>query len=212
MAALPHLRAAGGGALIHISSVEARRGLPFQSAYAASKHGITGFLEALRLELKQEGVPISVTEILPSAINTPFFNKARTKLGVKPMGLQPIYQPQLVADAILYAAEHPIREFVVGGAGKAMKITQELSPGLADQILLRIGFDGQKTEEPKSEGAADNLYAPMQGYDRVEGDFSARASRNTIFNWISQHPVASKAVALSALLSALAFTRLAARD
>jgi hypothetical protein len=122
------------------------------------------------------------------------------------MGLHRMYQPQLVADAILYAAEHPIREFVVGGAGKAMKMTQELSPGLADQILLRIGFEGQKTEEPKNETAADNLYAPLQGYDRVEGDFSDKASGRTIFNWISKHPIASKAVALCALVTALAFT------
>jgi NAD(P)-dependent dehydrogenase (short-subunit alcohol dehydrogenase family) len=212
MAALPHLRNAGGGALIHISSVEARRGLPFQSAYAASKHGITGFLESLRLELKQEGVPISVTEIIPSAINTPLFNKARTKLGVKPMGLQPIYQPQLVADAILYAAEHPIRDFVVGGAGKAMKMTQELLPGLADQILLRIGFEGQKTDEAKPETAPDNLYAPMRGYNQVQGDFSDKASGRTIFNWISKNPIASKAVALCAVVAALAFTSIFAPE
>ena len=79
-----------------------------QSAYAASKHGMKSFLEALHLELQHEDVPISVTEVMPSSINTPFFNKARTKLGVKPQGMPPIYQPSIVTDAILYAAEHPI--------------------------------------------------------------------------------------------------------
>jgi hypothetical protein len=100
----------------------------------------------------------------------------------------------------------------VGGAGKAMKMTQELSPGLADQILLRIGFEGQKTEEAKQETAPDNLYAPLRGYDQVEGDFSDKASRRTIFNWISKNPIASKAVALCALIAALAFTSIFASE
>src|SRR5215203_627771 len=93
MAALPHLKREGRGALIHVSSVEAKRSLPFHSAYGASKHGIDGFLEALRVELKHEGWPIGVTQLLPATINTPFFDKARTKLGVKPVAPPPIYQP-----------------------------------------------------------------------------------------------------------------------
>ena len=205
MAALPHLRKNGSGALIHISSIEARRALPYQSAYAASKHGITGFLEALRLELKHAGVPISVTEILPATINTPFFDKARTKLGVKPVGLPPIYQPQAVSDAILYAAEHPTREFVVGGAGKVMKLTQEVAPGLADQILLRIGFKGQQTNEPNSESAPDNLYDPLPGYDRVEGSFSDRATTSGVSNFIEKHPWVSRMIAITALSAATAY-------
>ena len=100
MAALPHMRRAGRGALIHISSIEARRAFPYHSAYAASKHGIDGFLEALRVELQHEGLPISVTQVLPAGINTPFFNKARTKIGVKPRPLPPLYQPSTVADAV----------------------------------------------------------------------------------------------------------------
>ena len=86
MAALPHLKREGRGALIHISSVEAKRSFPFHSAYGASKHGIDGFLEALRVELKHEGWPIGVTQVMPATINTPFFDKGRTKLGVKPVG------------------------------------------------------------------------------------------------------------------------------
>src|SRR5215211_3855330 len=110
MAALPHLKRAGRGALIHISSVEAKRSFPFHSAYGASKHGIDGFLEALRVELKHEGWPISVTQVMPGTINTPFFDKGRTKLGVKPVGVPPIYEPETVANMILYAAENPVRD------------------------------------------------------------------------------------------------------
>src|SRR5688572_30215200 len=146
MVALPCLRRAGGGALIHISSVEARRALPYQSAYAASKHGLSGMLDALRLELQHEKVPISVTEILPASVNTPFFDKARTKLGVRPTGVKPMYDPRAVSDAILHAATHPVREFVVGGAGKLLQWTQDLAPGLADKMLLRVAFQGQRTD------------------------------------------------------------------
>jgi NAD(P)-dependent dehydrogenase (short-subunit alcohol dehydrogenase family) len=195
MAALPPLRRAGGGALIHISSVEARRALPYQSAYAASKHGITGFLEALRLELKHENVPISVTEIMPASMNTPFFEKARTKLGVKPVGIAPLYNPQLVSDAILHAAEHPVREYVVGSAGKMLKFTQEVSSGLTDRILLKVAFDAQKTGEPKTAIAPDNLFTPLDGPSRVNGPFHP----NAMLNWIERHPLTMQLLAITAL-------------
>ena len=199
MAALPHLRHTGAGALIHVSSIEARRGLPYQSAYAASKHGITGFLDALRVELKHEGASISVTEILPASINTPLFDKARTKIGVKPIGIKPLYKPQLVSDAIVYAAQHPIREFVVGGAAKALQFTQEISGGLTDKILLKIGFEGQKTEEKKQDWAPDNLFAPLDGYDRVQGNWDGRAAGGAVSNWMQKHPVAARLIAIGAL-------------
>ena len=112
MAALPHIKREGRGAMIHISSVEAKRSFPFHSAYGASKHGIDGFLEALRVELKHEGWPISVTQVLPGTINTPFFDKGRTKIGVKPVGIPPIYEPETVANVIVYAAENPARDLV----------------------------------------------------------------------------------------------------
>jgi NAD(P)-dependent dehydrogenase (short-subunit alcohol dehydrogenase family) len=126
MAALPHIKREGRGALIHVSSLEAKRSFPFHSAYGAAKHGIDAFLEALRVELKHEGWPISVTQVLPGTINTPFFDKARTKLGVKPVGLPPIYEPGVVTDVILYTAEHPARDLVAGGAAQAMILNQRL--------------------------------------------------------------------------------------
>ena len=200
MVALPHLRRAGGGALIHISSIEARRALPFQSAYAASKHGMTGMIEALRLELERENVPISVSEILPASINTPFFDKARTKLGVKPTGVPPMYDPKAVSDAILHAAQHPLREFVVGGAGKLLKWTQEISPGLADRFLMKVAFEGQKTTEQKSASAPDNLYGPLPQYSSVEG---GGTSHRSSYNWVEKHTIASKLVLIGALTAAV---------
>jgi len=148
MAALPHLKREGRGALIHISSVEAKRSFPFHSAYGASKHGIDGFLEALRVELKHEGWPISVTQVMPGTINTPFFDKGRTKLGVKPVGVPPIYEPQTVANIILYAAENPARDLVSGGAAQALILNQRLSPRMLDAILTTRGF-----QPPEDRGA-----------------------------------------------------------
>ncbi|KAM3106775.1 SDR family oxidoreductase [Phormidesmis sp. 146-33] len=172
MAALPHLKREGRGALIHITSMEGRRSLPYQSAYSSSKHGTIGFLDALRIELKHEGFPISVANIMPGVINTPFYNKGKTKLGVKPTGIPPYYDASLVTDAILYAAENPVRDYIVSDVGRALDVAQRISPGLVDAALLAIAFEGQKTNDVKSEDDPNNLYEPVQGYDKVEGDFS----------------------------------------
>ena len=104
-----------------------------------------------------------MTQVLPGTINTPLFDKARTKLGVKPVGLPPIYEPNLVTDLILYAAEHPARDLVAGGAAQAMILNQRLSPRLVDAILAtRAGFEPQKPDEPKSEDTPDNLFEPKK--------------------------------------------------
>jgi NAD(P)-dependent dehydrogenase (short-subunit alcohol dehydrogenase family) len=186
MVALPHLRQEGRGALIHISSVEGRRALPFQSAYSAAKHGVEGFLESLRVELQHERVPISVTSIKPAVINTPFYNKGKTKLGVKPTGAPPYYDPGLVAEAILHVAEHPTRDFIVGDVGRVLDVLQRISPGLIDSLLVAVGYQLQKTNEPKGEDAPNNLYEPVPEYDRVEGDFSQLVVPS-LTDWIDRH-------------------------
>lgn len=189
MAALPHLRREGRGALIHVTSVEARRSLPLQSSYAASKHGVEGFLDSLRVELQHEGVPISVTNVMPATINTPFYNNARTKLGVKPTGIPPYYQPELVAQSILYAAEHPTRDLIVGDAGRALDLLQKFAPSLVDTILSRVAIAGQKTQQPKSEHDPNNLYEPTEAYDRIRGDFDDLVLPS-VLEWFDWHPVA----------------------
>ncbi len=204
MAALPHLRREGRGALIHISSVEAKRSFPYHSAYASSKHGIDGFLETLRVELRHEGVPISVTQVMPATINTPLFSTARTKIGVKPVGAPPIYQPGTVANVILYAAEHPTRDIIAGGSGKGILSTQRMSPRFMDAVMSRVGFRGQKTTEPKSEDAPDNLYVPIEEYDTSEGDFSRWALRRSLYNWLETHPKARRTALLGTVAAAAA--------
>ena len=119
-AVLPHLRRQGGGTIVTVGSALGERAVPLQAPYVAAKHGLKGFTESLRMELEREGANVNVTLIEPSSINTPFFRHARSKLGVKPRPMPPVYQPEVVAEAILAAAEHPRRDVVVGEAGKLL--------------------------------------------------------------------------------------------
>ncbi|MEP6923290.1 MAG: SDR family oxidoreductase [Pyrinomonadaceae bacterium] len=171
MAALPHLKKAGG-ALIHLTSVEAWRTVPFQAAYGASKHGIHGFLQALRVELAHDNIPVSVTEIQPAAINTPIYEKGRNKMPFKPRPVPPIYQPKIVSEAILFAAENVTREIIAGGAGLGVMFFERLSPPLTDKITRLLGYAGQKSNEPADPNKGDGLFEPIDGYDTVEGRFN----------------------------------------
>jgi NAD(P)-dependent dehydrogenase (short-subunit alcohol dehydrogenase family) len=207
MAALSHIKREGGGALIHVSSMGAKRSIPLQSAYCASKHGIDGFLESLRVELRREKLPISVTQVMPATINTPFFDKARTKLGVKPVAPPPIYQPGIVSEAILHAAENPARDLLVGGAAKAVILSQALSPRLVDVLLRVRGFEVHYTGEPKPEDAPDNLFEPIDGYNTVEGSFRDRAHPRSLYNWLQLHPTVKRGAVAGVAIGALGALR-----
>ena len=166
LAALPHLRERGG-AYVVVSSEVARRSLPLQASYSAAKHGVDGFVQALRAELRHDRVPVSVTQVLPAAIATPFFEHARTRLGVRPSGPPPVYGPEKVAEAILDAAEHPRRDVIVGGSAKVQLALQRLSPRLMDAVA-RIGFPLQRSNEPKAVGD-DALVDDQHGDARIRG-------------------------------------------
>ena len=198
MAALPHLKRQGG-ALIGVSSVLGERAVPMLSAYCAAKHGVVGLLESLRMEMAYEQAPVSVTAILPGAIKTTFFNKAKTKMGVKPMGTPPIYPPELVAQAILYAATHPVRDLVVGDAAKVIIGLQRLSPRLTDRLLAPVAVPAQQTDEPKAADAPNNLFAPVHGYARVEGDFADLTVPFSVTDWLDRHPAARRTALVGAL-------------
>jgi hypothetical protein len=160
-----------------------------QSAYSSSKHGIIGFLDALRMELMREGIPISVTNVMPAGINTPFFNKARTKMGVKPMPAPPIYHPQVVAEVILHAAEHPTRDITAGGASKMMIAMQKLTPLCLDAIFSRAGFSGsadQRTQIGRT--LQTTFWGRLRDTTEVGGDFSDNQSQRASVNWLETHP------------------------
>lgn len=138
--------------------------------------------------MQHEQIPISVTSIKPAVINTPFWNNARTRLGVKPAGIPPYYDPRLVVDAILYTATHPTRDFLVGDAARAIDLLQRTSPALLDTLLVRVGFPLQKSNEPKTEDEANNLYEPVPEQTRVDGDFSQQVIPS-LLDWVDKNPV-----------------------
>jgi NAD(P)-dependent dehydrogenase (short-subunit alcohol dehydrogenase family) len=191
MAALPHLKQ-HGGALIHISSMGAKRGVALQSAYTASKHGIDGFLDALRTEVRKENLPVSVTNVMPGTINTPLFDQARTKIGVKPVAPPPVYQPEIVVDAILHAAEHPVRDLVVGGSAKALILGQKFAPRLVDALMVRFGFEAHDTGQPKPADAPDNLFAPLDSYNTAHDGFEGDAWSRSLYTFLQRHPLVKR--------------------
>jgi NAD(P)-dependent dehydrogenase (short-subunit alcohol dehydrogenase family) len=203
MAALPHLKR-DGGALIHISSMGAKRGVALQSAYCASKHGIDGFLDVLRTEVRREKLPVSVTNVLPATINTPLFDQARTKIGVKPVAPPPIYQPDVVVDAIVYAAENPVRDLVVGGSAKALIVGQKLAPRLVDALMIRFGFEAHDTGQSKPEGAPDNLFDPLDGYNTARNGFDRVALSRSLYTSLQRHPLVKRIPLAGTALGALA--------
>ena len=202
MVALPHLKKSGG-ALIQVSSVEALVGIPYQAAYGSAKHGMKAYLDVLRIELDHDNIPVSVTNIMPSGINTPFFTNARTKLGVKPVAVPPMYQPHIVANAILAAAVKPIPEIIVGGGGWMFAVLNRISPHLVDLMLRKTSFEMQKTDEPKSVEAPDNLFSSDTGDTRIEGDFEG-ARGTSLCTWLETHPSLRTALGWGAALGALA--------
>jgi NAD(P)-dependent dehydrogenase (short-subunit alcohol dehydrogenase family) len=193
LAALPALRRAGGGALIAISSVEAFVSLPLHAAYSASKHAVEGAMDALRRELIADQEPISVTSIKPGTINTPFFDNSLNKMDVAPKGPPPVYQPSVVADCVLYAAQHPVRDLYAGGGGRQMVLSQLTMPRQVDAVLGRLGIPAERTKEPTPAGSPGNLYAPRTEDNRTEGDFSGRARRFSLYTWSRLHAPAALA-------------------
>jgi len=180
-AAMPALRRAGGGVVIGVGSVEGVRAVPLHGPYTASKFAVRAFYDCLRMELAQEGTPVAVTTILPASIDTPFFEHARSKLGAMVKPPPPVYAPEIVADTIVYAAEHPRREIPVGGAAVGFFVGQRLSPALTDALLSirRLGAGTQVTDRP--DNGVDNLDAPGDGPGQVHGSYPGRVLRHSLF-------------------------------
>ncbi len=213
MAALPFLKRTGKGALIHISSVEAVRSIPFQSAYGTSKFGIKGFLQTLRMELQVQKIPIAVTEIMPGPINTPIWDKGRNKFKHKSRPpLLPVYHPQIVADAILYAAENNIRDMAVGGLAAAVSISERISPRLNDLIVGSIGFS-QFEDELHPPDSPDALFDTMPELSRIEGRFSDEQLKSDTVTWIQTRPPKVKKImtALTGLIGGYLLYKFAQR-
>jgi short-subunit dehydrogenase len=158
--AVRHLKQHGGGALINIGSEVSDRAVPLQGMYSASKHAVKGFTDALRMELEKEGAPIAVTLIKPAAIDTMFAVHAKNFMEREPTLPPPVYAPELVAQAILYAAQHPKRDVYVGGAAKMNAVGGFHMPSLIDRLMRKKLFDQQQAGPRSAIGRGDSLYAP----------------------------------------------------
>ena len=173
-AALPHLKASGG-TFIDVNSGLAYRGIPLQAAYCASKAAARTYFEAARVELEKQRAGVDICLILPGGINTPQFDRGRQKLGLQPQPVPPIYQPEVVAEAILHCAEHPERELPVTWAAQKLLWGQKLAPRAVDRMLLRDGWTGQSTGEPKPVDSPDNLWETIPGDPGAHGRFDELA-------------------------------------
>ncbi|WP_029009340.1 SDR family oxidoreductase [Azospirillum halopraeferens] len=199
LAALPHLRA-HGGSLINVGSVVSIRAIPLQGHYAAAKHAVKGFTDALRMELEAEDAGVSVTLIKPTATDTLFEEHGRNHFGTQPMNPPPLYAPETVAAAILHAAQTPVRDLVVGGAGKMFQLAETFAPRLTDRIMSRY-----LTRYQRSGGAerhpGDSLWAPS-GNGRERAGLHGYVRGTSLYTQAEMHPWAT--VALFAGLGAIA--------
>jgi short-subunit dehydrogenase len=147
-----------GGALINVGSEVSDRAIPMQGAYSAAKHAVKGFTDALRMELMQDDAPVSVTLIKPASIDTGYTRRGRNYMEVEPTLPPPIYAPELVADAILQAAQSPQRDLYVGSMSKVMATMGQRAPGLSDKMAGWLTRN-QRSDVPASE-QTDGLYEP----------------------------------------------------
>jgi NAD(P)-dependent dehydrogenase (short-subunit alcohol dehydrogenase family) len=185
-AAVPRLRGSGG-ALINLGSIVSDRAIPLQGAYSASKHAIKGFTDALRMELEEAGAPISVTLIKPSAIDTPYFQHAKNYMEVQPKPPAPVYAPEVVANAILRAAEHPVRDITIGGGGRFITALGTTLPRLTDFYMERAMFSSQRSDRP-SAGNPGNLYQPAGGENLVRGGYQGHVMRSSMYTQAALSP------------------------
>ena len=199
--AIRHMRDRGG-ALINVASALSDRAIPLQVNYCAAKHAIKAFSDGLRMELEEEGVPISVTLVKPASIDTPFFEKAKTYLGVEPQPVPPVYAPQVVSEVILHASQHPIRELIAGGSGAKLSASRFV-PRLADLYMERWTFDSQRTDTPVN-GRPNNLYEPVADDGGERGrNWSGHTRRSSLYTKAFLHPRATVA-AVATVIGGLA--------
>jgi len=183
--AAEHL-ATRGGAIINVGSTLSDRAIPIQGTYSASKHAVKGFTDALRMELEHDKAPVSVTLIKPATINTPYPQHAKNYLPTDPALPSPVYDPSIVAEAILYAAENPVRDLYAGGAAKALSMAGYYAPNLTDKFMQRTMFDVQPREKHSS--------AQHRGLDhpsselRETGDYEGHVAKSSLYTKARLHP------------------------
>ena len=203
-AALARMLPRDHGTIVQVGSALAYRSIPLQSAYCGAKSALRGFIDSLRSELlhRKSGVKLSMVQL--SAFNTPQFDWGKTCIPKQPQPVPPIFQPEVAAEGIYYAALHPRRELWVGWPAVKAILGTRVIPGLLDRLLARTGYSGQHTDEPLPPGRRDNLYEPVPGDHGAHGRFDARSKPRSLQLELNMHRGAIAAGALVAGLAALA--------
>ena len=192
MVALRRMRPRDHGTIVQVGSALAERSIPLQSAYCGAKHGIVGFTSSLRCELMHDGSNVHVTVVQMPAVNTPQFSWVRSRLPRQPQPVPPIYEPEVAARGVVYAADHPKRKtYWVGGTTVATILANRIAPALLDRYLAKTGFKSQQTDQKQPPDRPDNLWQPADakgGEDYgARGEFSDRSHDRSLQLWASHH-------------------------
>jgi len=214
-AALNRMLPRNRGAIVQVGSALGYRGIPLQTVYCGAKHAIQGFTESLRCELLHDHSGVHITMVQMPAVNTPQFDWLLSRLPRRAQPVPPIYQPEVAARAVAYAADHPRRrEYWVGASTAVTLVANAIVPGLLDRYLARTGYKAQQTSEPASPDEPANLWEPADqlggGDYGAHGRFDSRSHARSPQLWASQHHralVGAGATGLAALLTARRLTR-----
>jgi NAD(P)-dependent dehydrogenase (short-subunit alcohol dehydrogenase family) len=188
LAALRHMLPRDHGTIVQVSSGLAFRGIPLQSAYCAAKHAIKGFTESLRTELLHDRSRVRVTMVHMPALNTPHFDWVRNRLAHKAQPAPPVFQPEVGAEAVVYAAANPKRrDLTVGGSPLEAMWGNLVASGVLDRYFARTGYRSQQRREPEQPGRPDNLWNPVPGDHGAHGAFDSRAREHSGELWLAEH-------------------------
>ena len=188
LAALKRMLPRDRGTIVHVGSALAYRSIPLQAAYCASKHAVLGFFASLRTELLHDHSNVHTTMVQMPALNTPQFSWVKSRLPRKAQPVPPIYQPEVAARAIYYAAHHPERrEYFAGWSTVKAIVGNKLVPSMGDRYLARTGYDSQQYDGPADPNRPDNLWKPVPGDHGAHGDFDDRAQERSLELWAETH-------------------------
>jgi glycogen debranching enzyme/NAD(P)-dependent dehydrogenase (short-subunit alcohol dehydrogenase family) len=207
MSALRRMKARNRGTIVQVGSALSYRSIPLQSPYCGAKHAIVGFTDSLRSELLHDGVDVRLIVVHLPALNTPQFEWSLSKLPRQPQPVPPIYQPEIAADAIVWAAHHARREVCVGGPTVLAIEGQKIVPGLGDAYLAKTAYESQQACEKSPPDRPSNLFLPVAGDHGAHGRFDDRARDHSLQFWLNKNRsllFAATGMAAAGLLAAKA--------
>jgi short-subunit dehydrogenase len=203
MSAMRRMLPRNRGTIVQVGSALAYRSIPLQSAYCGAKHAIAGFTDSIRCELIHDNSKVHITMVQMPALNTPQFGWVKSRLPHKAQPVPPIFEPEVAADAIYWAAHRREREVWVGLPTVAAIVGNKFIPGLLDRYLGRTGYASQQTDQPADPNQPNNLWEPVPGDHGAHGTFDSRAHAFSPELWADEHRglLAVGAVALGAMLA-----------